>query len=61
LGSGLPNSFVNDLTISADQTTLIAWTHGRGAWSIPLPITVPTPPLANKVFLPLVPNNQACS
>jgi hypothetical protein len=61
LGSGLPNAFVNDVTISADQTTLIAWTHGRGAWTVPLPTPVQTPPLANKVFLPFIPNTASCS
>src|SRR5207249_255235 len=45
LGSGLPHARVNGLSItSADHATLIAWTHGRGAWQVPLPAApLPTP------------------
>jgi hypothetical protein len=35
VGSGLPNAKVSGLTFSRDNSTLIAWTHGRGAWSMP--------------------------
>lgn len=34
VGSGLPNAKVSALTFSRDTSTLIAWTHGRGAWSM---------------------------
>lgn len=36
LGSGLPNVRVNALTITHDGANVIAWTHGRGAWAIPV-------------------------
>ena len=51
LGSGLPNSYVNDLTLTADGSHLIAWTHGRGAWAMSLAAPVSLP---NTVFLPFV-------
>ena len=35
-GSGLPNSAVNDLTLSPDSSYLLAATHGRGLWKISL-------------------------
>jgi hypothetical protein len=35
---GLPNVWVQTLTISSDQQSIIAWTHGRGAFSIRLPL-----------------------
>ena len=35
VGTGLPNVKVNAITFTRDQQTLIAWTHGLGAWSIP--------------------------
>jgi len=35
VGSGLPNAKVSSLTFSRDNSTLFAWTHGRGAWSMP--------------------------
>ena len=34
LGSGLPGTSVNDLTVGPDGTTLYAATHGRGVWTI---------------------------
>lgn len=37
LGSNLPLVQVEDLSLSADGTTLIAVTHGRGAWKLTLP------------------------
>jgi hypothetical protein len=36
LGTGLPNVQVSTLSITHDGTTLVAWTYGRGAWSIHL-------------------------
>ena len=36
VGSGLPNAVVNDLSVSPKGTTLIAGTHGRGIWTIPV-------------------------
>ncbi|MBV8527337.1 MAG: hypothetical protein JOZ75_03390 [Candidatus Dormibacteraeota bacterium] len=35
-GSGMPNVSVDSVTISSDQSTLVAWTHGRGAWELAL-------------------------
>lgn len=32
-GSGLPNVWVNALTLTRDNSHVIAWTHGRGAWA----------------------------
>jgi hypothetical protein len=32
LGTGLPNVWVFSLSITADGSALVAWTHGRGAW-----------------------------
>jgi len=40
LGTGLPNVKVSAISIMRDNSTLIAWTHGRGAWEIPLPAPV---------------------
>lgn len=34
MGSGLPNVQVDDLRVSADGKTVVAFTHGRSAWSI---------------------------
>jgi hypothetical protein len=34
VGTGLPNVKVSAITFSRDQRSLIAWTHGLGAWSI---------------------------
>jgi hypothetical protein len=36
LGTGLPNVKIWNLTLTHDNSTLIAWTHGRGAWSTPV-------------------------
>lgn len=35
-GTGMPAVSVSGVTISSDNTTLVAWTHGRGAWELPL-------------------------
>jgi hypothetical protein len=35
-GNGLPNVKVNAITFSRDQSNLIAWTHGLGAWALPM-------------------------
>ena len=35
VGSGLPNANVDAVTISKDGASIVGWTHGRGAWSIP--------------------------
>lgn len=35
-GMGMPAVSVSGVTISSDNTTLVAWTHGRGAWELPL-------------------------
>jgi hypothetical protein len=35
-GTTLPNVEVDQLTLTSDNTTLVAWTHGRGIWTIPL-------------------------
>jgi hypothetical protein len=43
VGSGLPNAKVSGLTFSHDNSTLIAWTHGRGAWSMPHLATLVAP------------------
>ena len=43
VGSGLPNAKVNALAFSRDTSTLIAWTHGRGAWSMPRQSVLVTP------------------
>lgn len=34
-GSGLPNVQVNAITFTRDLSSLIAWTHGLGAWCVP--------------------------
>jgi hypothetical protein len=36
LGTGLPPVWVNSVTISHDDKNLIAWTYGRGAWTLDL-------------------------
>jgi hypothetical protein len=36
LGAGLPNAKVDALRLSNDGSLLVAWTHGRGAWTIPV-------------------------
>ncbi len=40
LGAGLPLAQVDDLSLSSDGSTLVALTHGRGAWRLTL--TTPT-------------------
>ncbi len=37
LGSGLPNTSLNSLRLNPDNQTLLAGTHGRGIWSMPVP------------------------
>jgi hypothetical protein len=37
LGSGLPAVKISALTLTRDGKNLIAWTHGRGAWSLARP------------------------
>ncbi len=34
LGAGLPNARVDALTFTSDDSTLVAWTHGRGVWML---------------------------
>ena len=51
-GSGLPNTAVFDVNVSTDGTALYAWTHGRGAWSLPWGTT--TPPVGG-VYNPVTP------
>jgi hypothetical protein len=41
LGAGLPNARVEALTLTADASSIIAWTHGRGAWSLSRPLPTP--------------------
>ena len=36
-GTGLPNAVAGDLTVTPDGTMLVAVTHGRGMWQIPMP------------------------
>lgn len=36
VGRRLPNAWISELSCSTDMTSLIAWTFGRGAWSVPL-------------------------
>src|SRR5207302_505700 len=36
LGSGLPNAKIDALRVSQDNQFLTAWTHGRGAWTLPI-------------------------
>jgi hypothetical protein len=38
LGSGLPNAAVAWLSLTADNSSIVAWTKGRGAWSMPRPL-----------------------
>ncbi|HVH63533.1 MAG TPA: choice-of-anchor D domain-containing protein [Candidatus Dormibacteraeota bacterium] len=35
LGTGLPNSPVWQINVTADGADVVAWTHGRGAWILP--------------------------
>jgi hypothetical protein len=36
-GTELPNAVADDLTVTPDGTMLVAVTHGRGMWQIPMP------------------------
>src|SRR5207248_2132643 len=47
VGTGLPNVYVTDLTLTTDQASLVAWTHGRGAYSLPLPPVSTTAPIVD--------------
>jgi hypothetical protein len=38
LGYGLPTVKVSAISLTRDLSTLIAWTHGRGAWQISIPV-----------------------
>ena len=44
--NGIPNVMIWDLTIDRGFTTVVAWTRGRGAWAMPLPLA----PSANTIF-----------
>jgi hypothetical protein len=37
LGVGMPHTSVNDLTLTPDNSSIVAATHGRGLWSTPAP------------------------
>ncbi len=37
LGADLPNAQVRQLVVDPRHQRLAAFTHGRGAWAIPLP------------------------
>jgi Repeat of unknown function (DUF346) len=37
LGTGLPNVRVDAISLTHDGVNLVAWTHGRGAWTLPRP------------------------
>ena len=50
MGTNLPGAWVTHLSLTADSATLVAWTHGRGAWSIPVLGSGPPPPPAPNVF-----------
>lgn len=41
LGTGLPNVRVDMLTLTADAADIVGWTHGRGAWYVPVPVSRP--------------------
>jgi len=41
LGAGIPNVRVDALTLTADASSIVAWTHGRGAWSLARPLPTP--------------------
>jgi len=43
LGSGLPNTLINQLVPSADGSHLFAFTYGRGIWKIAVPAAPPAP------------------
>lgn len=38
LGTGLPNARINQLSVTDDGMNVFAWTHGRGVWTMPLPL-----------------------
>ena len=38
LGNGLPNVRIQQLEVTHDQKNLVAFTHGRGAWALSLPV-----------------------
>src|ERR1700722_18483441 len=38
-GSGLPNVWVDDVTFTQDDSSVVAWTHGRGVWALSTPDT----------------------
>jgi hypothetical protein len=46
-GTALPSTEVYSLTVSNDKSELLAWTHGRGLWTLPLgggtPVAGPSP------------------
>ena len=52
-GTGLPNVAVFDVNVSADGQSLMAWTHGRGAWS--LQVGAPPPPPPSSVYQQVTP------
>jgi hypothetical protein len=35
IGTGLPNSRVDQISLTSNGADLVAWTHGRGAWLLP--------------------------
>jgi photosystem II stability/assembly factor-like uncharacterized protein len=37
LGAGLPNVAINELTVNPAGTNIVAATHGRGIWIVPVP------------------------
>ncbi len=39
--AGLPNVRVDAITVTHDDVHLVAWTHGRGAWSLDRPYPTP--------------------
>jgi len=41
LGTGLPNVRVSAISLTSNDVDLVAWTHGRGAWTIKRPIPTP--------------------
>ena len=41
LGTGMPTVRVDQITLTHDDQNLVAWTHGRGAWTIARPIPTP--------------------
>jgi hypothetical protein len=43
LGTSIPNARVDAITLTSDSSTIVAWTHGRGAWSLPRPRVGGTP------------------